>query len=61
MNTEVQLGIISCGTGNDIIRPLKIPKDPLAALEIVLNGEARHMDAAMANDLLYFNVAGFRL
>ena len=59
MNTGVQLGIISCGTGNDIIRPLKIPRDPLAALEIVLNGEARHMDAAMANDLLYFNVAGF--
>ena len=59
MNTDVHLGIISCGTGNDIIRPLKIPRDPLEALEIALNGEARHMDAAMANDLLYFNVAGF--
>lgn len=59
MNTDAHLGIISCGTGNDIIRPLKIPRDPLAALEIVLGGEARHMDAAMANDLLYFNVAGF--
>jgi len=59
MNTDVPLGIISCGTGNDIIRPLKIPKDALTALDIVLAGEARHMDAAMANDLLYFNVAGF--
>ena len=59
MNTQVQLGIISCGTGNDIIRPLNIPKEPLAALEIALSGEARHMDAALANDLLYFNVAGF--
>lgn len=59
MNTDTQLGIISCGTGNDIIRPLKIPKDPLEALEVALNGEVRHMDAAMANDLLYFNVAGF--
>ncbi len=59
MNTDVPLGIISCGTGNDIIRPLKIPKDPLVALDIVLSGESRHMDAAMANDLLYFNVAGF--
>ena len=59
MNTDVQLGIISCGTGNDIIRPLQIPKEPLAALEIILGGEARHMDAAMANDVLFFNVAGF--
>lgn len=59
MNTDAHLGIISCGTGNDIIRPLKIPKDPLAALDIVLGGEARQMDAATANDLLYFNVAGF--
>jgi len=59
LNTDVPLGIVSCGTGNDIIRPLKIPKDPLAALEVALGGEARQMDAAMANDLLYFNVAGF--
>jgi YegS/Rv2252/BmrU family lipid kinase len=59
MNTNVPLGIISCGTGNDIIRALKIPNDPLAALDIVLNGQVREMDAAMANDLLYFNVAGF--
>lgn len=59
MNTSVPLGIISCGTGNDIIRALQIPNDPLAALDIALNGEVREMDAAMANDLLYFNVAGF--
>lgn len=59
MNTDVHLGIVSCGTGNDIIRPLQIPKDPIAALDIALGGEARHMDAAMANDLLFFNVAGF--
>jgi len=59
MHTNVPLGIISCGTGNDIIRALKIPNDPLAALDIALNGEVREMDAAMANDLLYFNVAGF--
>lgn len=59
LNTDVSLGIISCGTGNDIVRPLKIPNDPLQALEVVLGGEIRHMDAAMANDLLYFNVAGF--
>ncbi len=59
VHTDAQLGIISCGTGNDIIRPLNIPKDPLAALDLILNGEARHMDAATVNDQLFFNVAGF--
>jgi len=59
INTEATLGMISCGTGNDIIRPLKIPIDPIQALEIALNGERRQMDAAMANEQLYFNVAGF--
>lgn len=59
INTDATLGMISCGTGNDIIRPLKIPNDPVAALEVALNGERRQMDAAMANDQLYFNVAGF--
>ena len=59
INTDIPLGIISCGTGNDIVRPLKIPNDPLLALDVALGGEVRQMDAAMANDLLYFNVAGF--
>lgn len=59
INTDATLGMISCGTGNDIIRPLKIPNDPVEALEVALNGERRQMDAAMANDQLYFNVAGF--
>ncbi len=59
INTNIPLGIISCGTGNDIVRPLKIPNDPLQALDVALSGEVKQMDAAMANDLLYFNVAGF--
>lgn len=59
INTDATLGMISCGTGNDIIRPLHIPNDPIQALEVALTGERRQMDAAMANDQLYFNVAGF--
>mgnify|MGYP001441075634 CR=1 FL=1 len=59
IGTDIPLGIIPCGTGNDIPRPLGIPSDPIQALDIVLGGTARHMDAAMANDELYFNVAGF--
>ncbi len=69
MNTDVPLGIISCGTGNDIIRPLKIPKDPLEALRhaIPLTGaEARRGKAASPGwrlgsrspDFAYQNQAG---
>lgn len=57
--TDVPLGIIPCGTGNDMSRPLGIPSDPLAALDLALHGTPRKMDAAMANDELFFNVAGF--
>ena len=48
-----------CGTGNDLVRALGIPKDTDRALEILLKGHVRKMDAAMANDEIYFNVAGF--
>ncbi len=57
--TETALGIIPCGTGNDLVRALGIPKDTDRALEILLKGHVRKMDAAMANDEIYFNVAGF--
>ena len=57
--TDTRLGIIPSGTGNDIVRPLGIPIEPVAALDAALSGEARHMDAAKVNDELFFNVAGF--
>lgn len=56
--TEAALGIIPCGSGNDLVRTLNIPKDPEKALSIALNGKARRMDAGLANGELFFNVAG---
>lgn len=57
--TDIEMGIIPCGTGNDMVRPLGVSKDPMTALETVLHGSARRMDACMANDEFFFNVAGF--
>ena len=59
LGSDIPLGIIPCGTGNDLSRPLKIPREPLAALDTALNGKQRRMDAARANDEIFFNVAGF--
>ncbi len=41
---HVTLGIIPLGTGNDLPRTLALPTDPLAALDLALNGEARAID-----------------
>ena len=57
--TNIPMAIIPCGTGNDISRPLHIPKDVMQALDVALNGTPRRMDAGLANDELFFNVAGF--
>lgn len=43
--SEVILGYIPTGSSNDLARDLRIPKDPLKALELVLRGDsARPMD-----------------
>ncbi|KAF9910345.1 hypothetical protein EC991_006844 [Linnemannia zychae] len=38
------IGIISSGTGGDFVRTTKTPKDPLEALELILNTESTLVD-----------------
>ncbi|KAG0259817.1 hypothetical protein BGZ95_004570 [Linnemannia exigua] len=38
------IGIISSGTGGDFVRTTKTPKDPLQALELILNTESTLVD-----------------
>ncbi|MFG1876309.1 diacylglycerol/lipid kinase family protein [Sphaerisporangium sp. NPDC049003] len=53
--TDVPLGIIPAGTGNDIADALGIPKrDPLAAAGIVAAGETRVVDAARVGEDEWF-------
>jgi diacylglycerol kinase (ATP) len=53
--TEVPLGIIPAGTGNDIADALGIPKkDPLAAAGIVTGGKTRRIDAARIGGAEWF-------
>lgn len=57
----VPLGIIPGGTGNDYRRTLGIPLDCVEALDVVLRGKARTVDAATFNGRLFLNIgsAGF--
>ncbi len=60
--TEVPLGVIPAGTGNDVARYFDISrKDPLAAAETVIRGATRRVDLARAGTKYFTTVlcAGF--
>lgn len=59
LGTACTLAIIPCGTGNDFVRPLEIPKDPAGAVDTLLLGKRLIVDCGRANNILYVNVAGF--
>lgn len=59
LHSEVSLGIIPAGTGNDFIKTLGIPKDPMEALEYILSRDsARPTDAGEINGQLFLNEVG---
>ena len=41
---RVNLGIIPCGTGNDFASALGLPKNPVKALDLILDGQAKYTD-----------------
>lgn len=60
--TGVPLGIVPCGTGNDVARYFDLPrKDPAAAADRVLAGEQRVIDLARSGTKYFVTVlaAGF--
>lgn len=58
IHTQVPLGIIPAGTGNDFIKTVGIPGKPLEALEFILTHPARPVDVGSVNDRLFLNVCG---
>ena len=59
VHTDRILGLLPCGTGNDYARAVGIPTDAKAAVDILLNGTDRTVDAGQANEQIFFNIAGF--
>lgn len=58
LDSGVPMGIIPVGTGNDLIKTVGIPADPLRALDYVLTHPARPVDVGQLNDRLFLNVSG---
>ena len=52
------MGILPAGTGNDFIKSTGIPKDPMEALEMILNGKAAPVDMGSLNAGCFLNVGG---
>jgi diacylglycerol kinase (ATP) len=49
-NCKVQFGIIPFGSGNGLAFAAGIPKNADAAIEVILKGNAKHVDAFIIND-----------
>ena len=56
--TDALLYFVSCGTGNDFVKALGLPKDPVEALGVQLSSQPRRVDAGLVNDRLFLNVSG---
>jgi diacylglycerol kinase (ATP) len=54
----VRLGVIPCGTANDLATYLGIPKDPAAACEVIMRGRTRLLDLVDVNGKCYATAGG---
>ncbi|WP_313897597.1 diacylglycerol/lipid kinase family protein [Bacillus litorisediminis] len=58
INTNIPLGIIPAGSGNDFSRGLYVPLKHDEALERILNGEPKVIDIGLVNSTYFCTVAG---
>lgn len=49
------------GTGNDFARGIGLPEDDEGLVNVLTGGKSRLIDAGMAGDGFFINVAGFGL
>lgn len=56
---QIPLGIVPAGSGNDYAcYTLKLPRDPIQALDIALNGQVTPFDAGAVNERYFINSLG---
>lgn len=56
--SDVPVLFVACGTGNDFVRVLNLPKDPIEALKLQLDSSLRRIDIGKMNDIHFLNVSG---
>ncbi len=55
---DLPVASLPAGTGNDFLKSLKVPADPMAALEHILNATVRKIDIGKINSMLFANECG---
>ena len=58
VEVDVNIGIIPMGSGNGLALAAKIPTDPLKAIDVILNGKGRYIDAFFVNQTFACMLAG---
>ncbi len=53
-----KIGIIPTGTTNDFARAIHVPRDIMAAVDIIIQGETVPVDVGRMNDKYFINIAG---
>ena len=56
--SDVTLYIVPCGTGNDFARAFNLPKDPVEAFRLQLNGKRKAYDCLTVNGRPFLNIGG---
>ncbi len=59
--TSTALGIVSCGSGNDLARSLGLPLEGVPAMERALSGTPRRIDLGRIGDRRFVGAAGIGL
>lgn len=58
ISDTVPMIFIPCGTGNDFIKSLNLPANPVEALKVQLDAPITHIDIGRMNDIRFLNVSG---
>lgn len=58
LGSDLPVASLPAGTGNDFLKSLHVPSEPMAALEHVLNSNVRRIDIGKVNNLLFANECG---
>lgn len=56
---SVPIGYIPTGSTNDFARSLNIPKNPIEAAEVIINGSAKYCDIGRMGDQYFTYIAAF--